>query len=185
MLAVLYAKAATGGIADIQARVSRQDMRDFHYAKKFDAIIIPARSFLHLTEQKDQLACLKAVRAHLNPGGRLLLNFFNPDLELIVARIQPAAEYESLRTFTHPASGEPVELSFWQINDIPNQVQNITWQFKSGSAVYETSMALRWIYKEEFPLLLRLAGFDTWQLYGGLDKSEFSGDSRELVWIVK
>ena len=47
-------------------------------------------------------------------------------------------------------------------------------------------MQARWIHKEEFQLLLRLGGFDQWELYGSYDgnpyvASEHMGDT---YWMV-
>jgi SAM-dependent methyltransferase len=185
MLRVLRSKATTLEINDIHTRVSRQDMRDFHYECSFDGIIIPARSFLHLTKQADQIACLRTVYAHLRSGGRLLLNFFNPRLDFILERAGSDAEYRPLSTFAHPVTGEPIELSRKQANDIHGQVQSITWRFKYREVMHETSMSVRWIYREEFKLLLRLAGFVKWDLYGDFDKSEFNSDSGEMIWVAE
>jgi len=185
MLRVLFEHAETANIEDIHDRVSRQDMRDFHYDRTFEAIIIPARSFLHLTNQEDQIACLRAVRSHLGPKGRLLLNFFNPNVSLLAAGAESPFGFRPLCTFVHPATDEPVELSFRQRNDLPNQVQHIVWRFEHEGSTHETTMTVRWIFKEEFQLLLRLAGFEEWTLYGDFDKSEFGETSKELIWIVE
>jgi hypothetical protein len=82
-------------------------------------------------------------------------------------------------------AGEPIELSHKQANDIHDQVQSITWRFEYREIMHETSMRVRWIYREEFKLLLRLAGFVKWDLYGDFDKSEFNSDSSEMIWFAK
>lgn len=46
-------------------------------------------------------------------------------------------------------------------------------------------MDVRWIYREEFKLLLRLGGFTRWELYGDFHKSAYRTDSREMVWIAE
>jgi len=185
MLEVLYSKAGERGMDDIHSRVSRQDMCWFEYDLSFDAIIIPARSFLHLVEQKDQIACLRAIHAHLKPGGRLLMNFFNPSLDLIVKGTQPSPEYRQQGIYPHPDTGKPVELSFKQINDTDRQVQYIDWRIDDGEVLHETTMTVRWIYREEFKLLLRLAGFEKWELYGDFDRSAFNSDSDEMIWVAQ
>ena len=185
MLAVLYSKAETLGLGDIHTRVSRQDMCSFHYDFSFDAIFIPARSFLHLTTQEDQIACLTTIYAHLRPGGRLLLNFFNPELEWIVKASKSTPEYKPLATFTHPATSKPIELSHKRIYDIQNQVISIDWRFEDGEIEHKTSMTVRWIHREEFKLLLRLAGFERWNLYGDFDKTSFDSNSDEMIWVAE
>jgi len=84
----------------------------------------------------------------------------------------------------HPVTEHTVELSFRQTNDLSRQVQHITWRFDLPDTRQETSMALRWVFKEEFQLLLRIAGFRAWTLYGDFDRSEFDRGATELVWIA-
>lgn len=71
---------------DVQSRVelSQGDMRDFTLGKQFSLVTIPFRPFLHLLTVEDQLACLSCIRRHLMPGGRLILDVFNPSLEFLV-----------------------------------------------------------------------------------------------------
>ncbi|MFH1566390.1 MAG: class I SAM-dependent methyltransferase, partial [Gemmatimonadota bacterium] len=71
---------------EVQARVAlhRGDMRDFDLGRTFPLIITPFRPFQHLAAAADQLACLARVRAHLEPGGRFILDVYNPYLERLV-----------------------------------------------------------------------------------------------------
>lgn len=34
-------------------------------------------------------------------------------------------------------------------------------------------------------LLLKLTGFSKWELYGDFDKSPYSYESKEMIWIIK
>lgn len=183
MLGALTEKARASGIGDIENRVKCADMVDFSYDMKFDAIFIPARSFLHLTEQEGQIACLRNIRAHLTDGGKLALSFFSPDVAKL-ARDAAGGEYQHQGSYTDPSDGSPIELSFRQTNDLANQVMDITWRFVSNGSEHLTEMGIRWIYPEEFKLLLRLAGFERWELYGDFDGSSFSSRSSEMVWIA-
>jgi hypothetical protein len=61
MLDVLFNKADDMGLSDAKKRVTVQNMIDFKYDMKFDDIFIPARSFMHLTSQDDQIKCLKNI----------------------------------------------------------------------------------------------------------------------------
>jgi hypothetical protein len=45
-------------------------------------------------------------------------------------------------------------------------------------------MDVRWVYREEFKLLLRLAGFSEWKLYGDFGKSDYDAASSEMIWIA-
>jgi ubiquinone/menaquinone biosynthesis C-methylase UbiE len=78
MLDILLKKASDMGLSKAKKRVTAQNMIDFKYDMKFDHIFIPARSFLHLSNQDEQIKCLKNIYSHLNNGGRFLINFLIP-----------------------------------------------------------------------------------------------------------
>ena len=185
MLEALFGKAEAGRYPDLRARVTRQNLVDFRYDFRFDAICIPARSFLHLMGQDDQIACLRSAFEYLNPGGRLLLNFFNPSLSHLVARAAPATEYQLVMEAKHPRTGQTITVSCRQRNDLLEQTQDLDWRFVMDGREHETKMRLRWIYKQEFELLLRLAGFARWQLFGDFARSACTYDSQELIWVAE
>ncbi|MCL5105144.1 MAG: class I SAM-dependent methyltransferase [Armatimonadetes bacterium] len=184
MLGTLLSKAQAEGIPDIENRVQQMDMVDFHYDVRFDAVFIPARSFLHLIEQERQIACLRNVRDHLADGGKLALNFFNPSLRSLANSTTEPEEFTSQGTYVDPSDGGRIDLSFKEVSDLANQVRHVTWRFDVRGSEHLTEMGIRWIYMEEFKLLLRLAGFARWKLYGDFDKSEFTAQSDEMVWVA-
>ncbi|TYB30601.1 MAG: hypothetical protein FXF47_08400 [Candidatus Mcinerneyibacterium aminivorans] len=170
------------GLKGVKKRVMRQNMIDFHYDKKFDVIFIPARSFLHLKEQKNQISCLKNIKKHLKDNGIFVLIFFNPDLEKLIN--YSSRKFSYIDSFNHPNQDKTIKLFSRQQNDIKNQIQNIEWKFEIDNSEYIIRMDVRWIYKEEFKLLLKIAGFSGWKLYGDFDKSKFKNSSSEIIWVV-
>lgn len=80
MLDALKRKAK---VLKLQPRVKLADMRNFEIKHKFSLIIIPFRSFLYNLTINDQLSTLKSCRKHLNTNGKLALNFFYPDRDVI------------------------------------------------------------------------------------------------------
>jgi len=184
MLDVLFSKAEAVHWRDLRERISRQNLVDFRYDFEFDAVIIPARSFLHLTTQEEQIACLRTIHNHLVPSGKLLLNFFTPDPRHILARVDPNPEFAEFATYLHPETGKPVQLVFRQVNDVSNQLQRITWRFVYDGESCDSAMLVRWIHRSEFELLVRLAGFRVDALYGGFSKEPYTGRG-EMVWLLK
>ncbi len=59
------------------------DMRGFDLGQRFDLVLIAANSLLHLHEAEDVVDCLRSVRRHLAPGGRLVFDVFNPSVRLL------------------------------------------------------------------------------------------------------
>ena len=70
---------------DVQSRVQlvHGDMRDFSLPHAFRLVTIPFLTFMHLLTVEEQLACLTCAHRHLEPGGRLALDVFNPDIRAL------------------------------------------------------------------------------------------------------
>jgi SAM-dependent methyltransferase len=64
-----------------KVRLVRGDMRRFTLRRRFALVIIPFRAFQALLTVRDQRACLACIRRHLRPGGRLIIDLFDPRLE--------------------------------------------------------------------------------------------------------
>ena len=187
MLAVLRRKAAALGLGDIDHRVCCQDMVDFCCDQSFAAILIPASSFMLLPTQAAQIACLERIRAHLAPNGRLLMNFYIPSLAGdLLAHVDPSPSLETFGEFPHPQTGRPISVQFKKTVDLGEQTEHYQWFFTCDGETEIVPMTARWIYKEEFQLLLRLAGFSRWQLFGTHDGQPYAG-SKEIgttYWVV-
>lgn len=184
MLDTLLTKAAKSGRTDVPRRVTRQNMIDFHYDMLFDAVFIPARSFLHLPTRDDQIACLRTIHRHLRDHGRLMINFFTPAEEALRSRLDPNPPFSDFETYTDAESGRTIKVMFRQVNDLVQQIQHITWRFQIAGEVQETPMFVRWIYTDEFESLVKTTGFRVAALYSGFDKTPYSGDG-EMVWILE
>src|ERR671911_756944 len=74
MLALCRARCVDRGLEPV---LHEGDMRSLSLPERYEAIIIPAGSFLLIERREESLGALKRFREHLVPGGRLIL-----DLEL-------------------------------------------------------------------------------------------------------
>lgn len=177
MLDGLNKKAAA---MNLEPKVSRADMRNFKLDETFEMIIIPARSFLHNITTDDQLSTLKCCRKHLADGGRLVMNLFYPNRYVMTANYGK----EKIREMDKPVEG--MELVTWSgfVNE-PDQVivSEFTWK-QDGQVVSKFKTELAYIYKREFEPLLRLAGFSSWQVYGGFEYQPLESINQEMVWII-
>ena len=185
MLDVLKQKAAAAGLA---ARVQLGDMRDFTMARRYALITIPFRAFMHLLTTEDQLRALRCMREHLEPGGALVLNLFYPTFERMV---ESGEEERVEREFPHPATGLPVALvSVRREYDRVRQLLRAEVELRESDArgyagaVHMHKFALRWTYKFEMELLLRVAGFTRFDVLGGFDGRALTRDTDEMVWTA-
>jgi SAM-dependent methyltransferase len=75
MLDIACEKSARAGVTVTWVE---GDMADFDLGSHFGLVVIPFRSFLHLTSEKEQRKSLAAINRHLVADGRLALNFYVP-----------------------------------------------------------------------------------------------------------
>jgi hypothetical protein len=68
----------------------------------------------------------------------------------------------------------------------PEQIVEVTETLKKGETTFWSGkLRFALIYKREFILLLRLAGFSKWQVYGGFDYQPLNSSKQEMVWIIE
>lgn len=191
MLAVLRRRLAAEP-SEVQGRVRlvQGDMRDFDLGQQFALATIPFRPFQHLTTIEDQIRCLTAIRHHLRPGGRLVLDLFNPSIPLLADEAR----------FNESAPGEEVELPdgrrfyrTWRLVDRNyfTQVQQVEMLYyvthpdgRQERAVH--AFPMRWLFRFEAEHLLARCGFEVEHLYSGYDRAEYGSTyPGELIFVAR
>src|SRR5438876_7981142 len=162
--------------ADVAARLSfhRADMRTLDLGRDFALIVTPARVFQFMLTSAAQREALAALRTHLRPNGRLVLDLFDPRLDLV---IPSAAITTRGGELIHPTTGNRVT---WQITgwrpDPARQLIVDDWTFSEIDASGEVlrtateQLTLRWSLRSEMRYLFELLGFEV-----GADYGDFSG----------
>jgi SAM-dependent methyltransferase len=186
MLATLRKKAAVQGIKNITDRISIQDLETFHYdEQRFDVILIPTNSFGMLVTQEAQIRALRNIYDHLAPGGKLLL-------DLRLAGVRDLAEMPEIvegnwYTWIHPETGLPIRQRLIGRSDFNQQLILDRCFIEYEGQIEEFPMTGRWIFKEEFQLLLRLAGFKHWKCLGDVEGDLLIVGREEAFsyWIVE
>jgi len=161
MLDDLRDKLAARGL---RANVVEADMRTFTLPRRYALIVIPFNSFLHNLTQEDQVATLVRCRDHLAPGGRLQLMVFHPSAQKLV-------EWSDVERLTkelpNPAGGR-VRVHDRASDDRVEQIRHMTRRVElldeAGRVTDEHVLRfdLRYVFKPEMELLLRVAGFARW-----------------------
>jgi hypothetical protein len=154
---------------------------DFEPEREYALVIVPFRSFLHLTSLDDQLAALRNVRDALAPGGELALNFFAPSFDVICERygepqtVEIERDGDAYRLVTTTSFADEVE----QVVEIRTEV------YDDDELVADRSASLKLVSKREFELLCRVAGFDEWTVYGDFEGDPLTSVDQEMVWVVE
>ena len=166
------------------------DLRSFSLDRRFELVIIPFRSFLHLMTPADQRRALGRIREHLAEEGRLVFNIFDPRLDVIASHLGHRANpLEKESEFTHPGTGRQVVEWVKRRYDGANQTveeERVLEELEGGRVVSRTcaTLALRWIYRYEMEHLLELSGLAVEALYGGFDRGPFYSGG-EQVWVAR
>lgn len=173
-----------------RARLVEADMRAFDLGSTFALVTIPFRPFQHLITVDEQLACLDTVRRHLAPGGTLIVDVFNPLLDLIAQPItgEDVAEGSEFAT----PDGRRVSRTFRRVgHDQANQVQQLELIYyvthpdgRQERVVH--AFGMRYFFRFEVEHLLARAGFDVQHLYADFDRSPFgSKGPSELIFVAR
>jgi SAM-dependent methyltransferase len=177
---------------EVQARVTvlQGDMRDFDAGTRFALVIVPFRSFQHLETVADQRAALAVFRRHLAPGGRLVLDLFNPSLPLLGDErwlasplIEPVVELPD---------GRKMVRSYRIVRrDFINQIQEvefaheITWPDGRVERHADT-MRLRYLFRFEAEHLLVREGFEVDAVYADYDRNPYGSKyPGELIFVAR
>ena len=187
MLKVAEAKSKALGAAGSRITWTQGDMRDFSLGRDFALVIIPFRAFLSLLSVEEQRSCLRRVREHLAPGGRLVFDIFVPDLEMLTDDGGVPFHFMDV---PHPETGQ--RLVIWHQNRFDNHSQvnsarTIMEEVDADGEVVRRlyrDYRLRYVHRYEAQHLLELSGFRVEALYGDFDYRPFDETSAEMVWVA-
>jgi SAM-dependent methyltransferase len=181
MLKTLRAKAAALGLAP---SLHRADMSDFSLPRRFGLVMIPFNAFIHNMTQNAQVRCLERCRQHLLPGGMLAFDTFFPSLEIVGV---PPRTRVLEGELVHPPTGRPMRMydtrTFDRVAQEQHSLNEVELVAADGSTeiIHRSEVQSRYIYKHEMALLLRVAGFARWEIYGDFERRPLTRENDAMV----
>ena len=172
-----------------RVRFVHGNMAVFDLGQRFALAIIPARAFQALLTIEQQRRSLGNIQRHLKPGGKLIIDIFDPRLDLLAEEnFVPQREIADVK---HPVSGHAVSIDvLGRTNDRMRQRLVERWRFRettpNGVIVREEleGLELRWTYRFEMQHLLELCDFVVEE-----ELSDFFGGppayGKEQIWIAR
>lgn len=169
------------------------DMRDFELGETFGLVIIAGHSFQNLNTPTDQVACLRCIRRHLKPDGRLVVHLDHQDLAWLGGLLgEKSGVFEPVTEFIHPESGlrtraakawkvEPatqsaiVQTAWEEIDDLGQVVRR--WK--------TLPIQLHCLYRFEMEHLLMRTGYEVEALYGDFYRNPLADTSDSMIWVAK
>jgi len=144
------------------------DMRDLPELGTFPLVTVPFRAFLHLRDDDERLAVLRALYHRLDPGGTLAFDVFHPDRLDI-------AETQGRWIEREPGVDER---ALWDESS-----RRLELAVRAGDVYAE--MELWWVEPHRWRALLDEAGFERIRAYAWFDRRPLEPDSTDSVWTAR
>ena len=170
--------------ANVEVRWVEGDMRAFSFNEAFALVFVALNSFLML-DPNDRWSCLARVREHLAPRGRVAIDVFQPDPEVVVGLDGGLVdEWERV----DPESGRAVRKFSSSRANVDGVTQRIWYdEIDDHGAVQRIggTTTLHYLYRREAELLFSEAGFVIETLHGDYDGNPADAQSRKLLVVAK
>lgn len=150
----------------------------------FGVVILGLNGLLHATTSTEQRALLKTAQSALKPGGQLLIDVANPAaLRDFNAEVLHEGSWST-------ATGSRVEkFSTRRMSPAAQEIDVALWYdvASADGSIRRTHTAFtqRFVHRSELELMLELAGFSSWNLYGGYELEPFADDSERIVVVAE
>jgi ubiquinone/menaquinone biosynthesis C-methylase UbiE len=178
MLDILKQKANEDGV-DVD--VYHANMVDFKIDKKFNLIIVPYRSFLHLSSEAERKAALKNFYEHLNPGGRLIIHAYNPSKDELLM----SGKFHNFDTEEISRNGKRINLKWYLKYEPEDGAGNYKIVLEDGDKTIEYGMKIYFVSEKQMKTLLERSGYKNIKNYCGFDYTPFNESCREALWIAE
>lgn len=163
-------RAKTGGD---ELEVTIGDFARTRVEGTFSLVYLVANTIMNLTTQDEQVACFENASAHLEPGGRFLIEVIVPGWQ----RLPPGERYQVFDV-------SPNHVGFDEIDVVTQKSVSHHYWIEEGS-VEVFSPPFRYVWPSELDLMARLAGMSLRERWGGWKREPFTAESSKhvSVWV--
>ena len=187
LLSIARGKARSLRLSRDQIQFTYGDMRRFSLKQQFPLVCIPFNSFLLLLSVAEQFQALLAIRKHLIPSGRLIIDIFVPDLDRLVS--DPSVETSNGELLESDTDHQLIlrEQSFCdnfnQIITARNMIEERDPKGNLEQAVLK-EYQLRYIHRFEMQHLLAAAGYNVLDVYGSYERHTLDEEDPRMLWVA-
>ena len=137
----------------------------------FSLAYLVFNTIMNLTTQEEQAACFENVAAHLEPGGRFVIEVGVPGLQ----RLPPG---ETVRAFTV----SPTRLGFDEFDVVSQGLISHHYWLVDGR-LEAVSMPFRYVWPSELDLMARFAGMTLRERWADWRREPFTSESTKHVSV--
>lgn len=166
----------------VEPQLRAADMRNFSLDEKFRLIFVAGNGLQHLKANVDVLMCFDSVRRHLLPGGKFIVEVFNPSVSLLARDPNDRFMVGEFRT----EDGWLVITTSVRY-DASTQINHIDWHYRNQYSKDEqtVSFSMRQFFPLELDQLFFAAGFRISEKYGDFDERSFDSDSAKQIIVAE
>jgi SAM-dependent methyltransferase len=185
MIEIGRAKVEAAWLGDrVELRVA--DMRDFDLDRAFPLAIVPFGSLMCLATRDDQRATIACAARHLRAGGRLVIDVFNPDVDMPPSEVEGKQMVCCTRTLP---TGEHLLHARTMTHDRDAGVLHVRETFRetdaNGSTVSSIDLPLLYVRAEPLAEMARGAGLEIENLFGTYALDPFAPSSPRIVLVAR
>jgi SAM-dependent methyltransferase len=162
--------------------VGAMDELEFAPGGPFGTVIFSLNGLLHLANPAAQRRALSSTKQALDPRGQLLVDVLNPTFEALRA-FDGSVLHEG--TWKGHPGGSVEKFSSRRLTQSEQLIHSKIWyDITSGDGSFTrigTEFDQRYLYRHELELMLELAGFANWQVYGSYELDPFDDTSDRLI----
>lgn len=187
MLAKAEARLEPLGAGD-RARLVQIPMTEADTAPggPYGLVLLSLNGLMHAPTQVEQRAVLAAARRALDPRGMLVIDVVNPDPGLLASfdgRVQHEGSWtrddggrvDRFTARTHAPFGQRIATALWfDLVSPDGALRRVC-----------SAFPMRYVYASELELMLELAGFVEWKLYGSYELDPLEDGSERLIVLAE
>lgn len=182
MLTHLQSKLAQ---ARLHANVHLMDVRHLALDQTFPLILLPFHAFPEITDPQDQLTALRAIRAHLAPGGHFICTLHNPPIR----RRTVDGHLRLARRYQEDLHDVFVWIAEQDIGGDAVEVHEFFERYATDGQLQEkvlSSVTFHLLTKIAFEKMIHAVGFEVVDLFGDYARAPFDEQSSPfMVWVLR
>jgi SAM-dependent methyltransferase len=151
--------------------VALGDFATTSVGRRFSLVYLVFNTIMNLTSQDAQVACFQNAAAHLEPGGRFVIEVGVPDLQ----RLPRGEVYR-------PFTVRPDHLGFDEYDVLSQGLVSHHYSI-DGDRVERVAMPFRYVWPAELDLMARLAGLSLSERSAGWGREPFTAESESHVSV--
>ena len=150
------------------------DISDFALGRRYALVYLVFNTIQNLTTQDQQVACFENAAAHLQHGGRFVIENVVPDLR----RLTPG-------TNMVPVSVSDDYIVIDEYTDLLHrqQLRSRHLQRRKDGSFAELAVPFRFVWPAELDLMARIAGMTLEHRWSDWDRSPFTDDSSSAISV--